>query len=298
MRHSPARRTLLLGAASVVVAGADIPWGSGARAATGAEDLLASLESEVGGRLGVMALETADGAEVSHRADERFPFCSTFKVLAASAILKRGATDATLLQRRIPYTQSQLVPYSPITGKHVGEGMTVAELCAAALQYSDNTAGNLMIGLLGGPAGVTAFARSVGDEQFRLDRVETELNTAIPGDPRDTTTPAAMARTLRGLTLGDRLGPPERDRLVEWMRGNTTGAKRIRAGVPAAWSVADKTGTGDYGTTNDMGVVWRPGKPPIVLVIYFTQHDKDAKARDDVLASATKIVVDEIGRKS
>lgn len=257
-----------------------------------AQDRLAALESAAGGWLGVAALNTTNGAQISHRANERFPFCSTFKVLAASAILKRSAAENGLLQRRIAYTKAELVAYSPITEKHVGDGLTVAELCAAALQYSDNTAANLLMKLLGGPAAVTAFARSIGDDQFRLDRWETELNTAIPGDPRDTSTPAAMAASLQRLALGNALGGAERERLVAWMRGNTTGATRIRAGVPADWQVADKTGSGDYGTANDVGVAWPPGKPPIVLAIYFTQRDKDAPYRNDVLASAARIAAE------
>jgi beta-lactamase class A len=264
--------------------------------AAGAQDRLQekldALERDSGGRLGVAALNTRDGMRLQHRADERFAMCSTFKVMAAAAILKRSVTDKNLLQRRIPYTADQLVTYSPITEKSVGDGMTVAELCAAALQYSDNTAANLLIRLLGGPESVTLFAREIGDETFRLDRWETALNTAIPGDPRDTTTPAAMMKTLQLLMLSNALAAHERGMLVTWMRGNTTGDKRIRASVPEGWSVADKTGSGDYGTANDVGVLWLPNKPPIVLALYFTQAEKGARLREDVLASATKIVVE------
>jgi beta-lactamase class A len=264
--------------------------------AAGAQDRLQekldALERDSGGRLGVAALNTRDGMRLQHRADERFAMCSTFKVMAAAAILKRSVTDKNLLQRRIPYTADQLVTYSPITEKSVGDGMTVAELCAAALQYSDNTAANLLIRLLGGPESVTLFAREIGDETFRLDRWETALNTAIPGDLRDTTTPAAMMKTLQLLMLSNALAAHERGMLVTWMRGNTTGDKRIRASVPEGWSVADKTGSGDYGTANDVGVLWLPNKPPIVLALYFTQAEKGARLREDVLASATKIVVE------
>ncbi|WP_063709568.1 class A beta-lactamase [Cupriavidus basilensis] len=289
---SPVRRTLLLTAASVPLAAACTSLAGGTSGHAAAQDRLAALESAAGGRLGVAALNTASGAQLSHRANERFALCSTFKVLAVSAILRRSATEGGMLQRRIAYTKAELVAYSPITEKHAGAGLTVAELCAAALQYSDNTAANLLMQLLGGPAAVTAFARAIGDDTFRLDRWETELNTAIPGDPRDTSTPAAMAASLQRLTLGDALGGAERERLVAWMRGNTTGATRIRAGVPADWLVADKTGSGDYGTANDIGVAWPPGKPPIVLAIYFTQPGKDAVYRNDVLASAARIAAE------
>jgi beta-lactamase class A len=292
MRHSPARRTLLLAAASVPLAGACSSWASNKETT---HDRLDALESSSGGRLGVAVVNTANGAQVNHRANERFAVCSTFKVLAISAILKRSATKNGLLQQHIVYTKDELVPYSPITTPHAGEGMSVSDLCAAALQYSDNTAANLLLRILGGPPAVTAFARSIGDTEFRLDRTETSLNTAIPGDPRDTSTPASMADTLQRVALRDALGKPQSDQLVDWMRGNTTGAKRIRAGLPASWSVADKTGTGDYGTSNDLALAWPPGKPPVVIALYFTQRTKDAPPRDDVLAAATRIAIEALG---
>ncbi|TFW25527.1 class A beta-lactamase [Massilia arenosa] len=250
---------------------------------------LAKLEAKAGGRLGVAAYEAGKAPRVAHRADERFPMCSTFKTMAAGAVLKRSATDAGLLTRRVTYAKSDLVTYSPITEKHVAEGMTVAELCAAALQYSDNTAGNLLMQLVGGPQGVTAFARSIGDEVFRLDRWETALNTAIPGDERDTTSPAAMARSYERLLLGDALPPAQRMQLRDWMLGNTTGASRIRAGVPPEWKVADKTGTGDYGTTNDAGIAWPAADRALVMVIYFTQPSKGADAQSGVIAEAARL---------
>nr|5GLA_A Chain A, Beta-lactamase [Burkholderia thailandensis]5GLA_B Chain B, Beta-lactamase [Burkholderia thailandensis]5GLB_A Chain A, Beta-lactamase [Burkholderia thailandensis] len=264
-----------------------------------AEQQLRELESTFDGRLGFVALDTATGARIAHRADERFPFCSTFKTMLSAAVLARSAGDAALLQRRIPYAKRDLVRYSPITEKHVGAGMTVAELCAATLQYSDNTAANLLIALLGGPQAVTAYARSIGDATFRLDRRETELNTAIPGDERDTTTipgderdtttPAAMAASVRRLLVGDALGTAQRAQLNAWMLGNKTGDARIRAGVPAGWRVADKTGTGDYGTGNDIGVAYPPDRAPIVFVVYTTMRSRNAQARDDVIASAARI---------
>ena len=286
------RRSLLLAIAATPLLALVMPsQAAGMQDTTSGPAALAALESASGGRLGVAALNTADGTWLRYRADERFALCSTAKLLVASAILARSQHDPALLQRRIHYPSDALVAYSPITKPHIVDGMTVAELCAAALQYSDNTAANLLMKHLGGPASVTAFARRIGDQTFRLDRWETELNSAIPGDPRDTSTPAAMALATQQLVLGNALAPNQRQQLQGWLRGNTTGDARIRAGVPANWQVGDKTGTGDYGSSNDVAVLWPPGQAPIVVALYFTQHEKEAKPRDDVLASATKIVV-------
>lgn len=253
---------------------------------------LAELEKSTGGRLGVALINTADNAQIVYRGAERFPMCSTSKVMAASAILKQSETKKDLLNQRVEIKKSDLVNYNPIAEKHLDTGMTLGELSAAALQYSDNTAMNKLIAELGGPAGVTKFARSIGDSTFRLDRTEPTLNTAIPGDKRDTTSPLAMAKSLQNLALGKALGEPQRAQLVEWLKGNTTGAESIRAGLPATWVVGDKTGSGDYGTTNDIAVIWPDNHAPLVLVTYFTQPLQDAKARKDVLAAAAKIVTE------
>jgi beta-lactamase class A len=169
--------------------------------------------------------------------------------------------------------------------------MTVAALCAATLQYSDNAAANLLLKVLGGPAAVTAFARSIGDATFRLDRWEPELNSALPGDPRDTSTPSAMARSLRALLVDDALPPAQRTQLRDWLLGNTTGDKRIRAGVPAGWRVADKTGTGARGTVNDIGALWPPERQPVLLALFYT----GGKGGDAILADAARIVAGALG---
>lgn len=255
---------------------------------------LGRIETAADGRLGVCAFRADGGPALLHRPQERFPACSTFKVLAAAAVLARSDAVPGLLDRVVGYGPADLVNYSPVTSRHVGTGMAYAALCAAALQYSDNTAGNLLLREIGGPAGLTAYARALGDGGFRLDRWETELNDAVPGDPRDTCTPEGMAHSLQRLLLGDALAPAYRARLVEWMRGNTTGAARIRAGVPSAWPVADKTGSGDYGTVNDIGVVWPATGAPLVLALYFTrtvQPAPDAPLRHDVLADAARVAV-------
>lgn len=252
---------------------------------------LAELEEQMGGRLGVSALNTANGHRINFRADERFPVCSTFKVILAAAILKQSVQDAALLQKTLRYNSSELVNWSPITENNIASGMSVAALCAAALQYSDNTAANLLMKQLGGPEAVSAYARSIGNASFRLGRWETELNSALPGDPRDTATPASMAESLRTLALGEALPPIQRTQLNEWMLGNTTGSKRIQAGVPAGWEVGDKTGSGDYGTANDIAVLRPPGKPPIVLAVYHTQNNAKAAWNNEIIAAAASIVV-------
>ena len=210
--------------------------------------------------------------------------------MLAAAVLAEGSRSPGLLQRRIRYTRQDLVTHSPVTEAHLGDGMTVEELCAAAVQHSDNTAGNLLLRLVGGPAGLTAYARSVGDAAFRLDRWETALNSALPGDERDTTTPAAMSATLKRLVLDAELPAPQRAQLQDWLVGNTTGGSRIRAGVPAGWRVGDKTGTGDYGSTNDIAVLWPPQRAPVTLAIYLTGTAPDAKPRNEIVAQAARVV--------
>ncbi len=280
------RRTFLFAAAALPLLPA---W---AAESSDAIQRLKQLETTFAGRLGVVALNTGNGEVLSYRGDEPFPLCSTFKAMLAGAILQRSVLTPGLLDERITYRKSDLVSYSPVSEKHVQDGMTVAELCAATVQYSDNSAANLLMKLLDGPEGLTTFARSIGDHHFRLERWETELNSAIPGDLRDTTTPLAMAHSLQRLVVGDALPESQRQQLQTWLRGNTTGATRIRAGVPANWQVGDKTGTGDYGTTNDVAVLWPPGKAPVVLTLYLTQTSKDASPRNETLAAATRVVVD------
>ena len=261
-----------------------------AHAADAPARALADLERRAGGRLGVVAWRRGGAQPIAWRADERFPFCSTAKVMVVATVLAQAARTAGLLDQRVRYKQADLVSWSPVTERHVDDGMTVADLCAAALQVSDNSACNLLLDRIGGPAAVTAFARRVGDTAFRLDRRETELNSAIPGDPRDTTTPRAMAKSLEALLLEEALAPDARRRLLDWMFANTTGKERIRAGFPADWRVADKTGTGAYGTTNDVGIVFPPQGQPVIVAIYYTGASPDAQSDSKVVADAAAIV--------
>ncbi|MDN5001938.1 class A beta-lactamase [Bradyrhizobium sp. GCM10027634] len=259
-------------------------------------EAIKQLELKSGGRLGVSVLDTNTGIAIHHRGDERFPMCSTFKVLAAAAILKDMGSKLDGLERRIRIEQADLVEYSPVTSKHVGgEGMSLRDLCEAAITMSDNTAGNALLKNIGGPAGLTSFARSLGDEITRLDRIETELNEAVPGDPRDTTTPNAMAANYRRLLLGDALLPEGRDQLGKWLIANKTGDTRLRAGLPQGWRVGDKTGAGEHGTTNDVAIVWPPERAPLIIAVYLTGASLDPNGRSDVIASVGREVGKSLG---
>lgn len=253
---------------------------------------IARLESESGGRLGVCVLDTATGARHFHRGEERFPMCSTFKVLAAAATLARVDAGKEQLTRRITFPTSALVTYSPVTEKRAGsDGMTIAEICEAAMIWSDNTAANLLLAGLGGPPGVTGYARALGDPATRLDRDEPSLNQALPDDPRDTTTPNAMVSNLQALILGTAaLSAASREQLTAWMIANKTGDTRLRAGLAKDWRVGDKTGTGDRGTSNDVAVVWPPTNAPIVVAVYLTGATVSAAQQNATIASVARAV--------
>jgi beta-lactamase class A len=278
---------MLASAAVLAVDGcALMPSTSASRARDAAFDQrVKAIEAQSGGRLGVSVFDTATGRRYGHRADERFPMCSTFKMLAVALVLYRVDRNDEKLERRVRFDQSVLVPYSPVTSARVGgDGMTLAELCEAAITASDNTAGNLLLASFGGPPALTAYARTLGDPVTRLDRNEVELNEATPGDPRDTTTPAAMLSNLRALVLGSALSAGSRNHLRRWMVGNTTGGRRIRAGLPTGWVVADKTGSGNHGTANDIGIIWPPGREPVLAAAYLTGTAGSDDERDAALA--------------
>ncbi|KIZ39342.1 MULTISPECIES: class A beta-lactamase [Rhodopseudomonas] len=273
--------------------GAQMP---ASRAATGTTEgfgaAMKRIEASSGGRLGVAVLDSASGARMGYRDNEAFPMCSTFKVLAAGAVLTQVDAGHARLSDRVRFTRDAVVTYSPITKDRIGgEGMTLAELCDAAIRYSDNTAGNLLLGQIGGPPGLTQFARTLGDPVTRLDRTETDLNEAGPGDPRDTTTPAAMLSNLKNLVLGSALSESSRDQLVAWLKGNTTGGTRLRAGLPTDWVVGDKTGSGGRGSTNDIAVIWPAERKPIVVTAYLTGTEAPAEQRNAALASVGRAVV-------
>ncbi|MBV9140924.1 MAG: class A beta-lactamase [Pseudonocardiales bacterium] len=251
---------------------------------------LSRLETGYAGRIGVYGLDTGSGAELGYRAQERFAMCSTFKMLAVAAILQRHRSDSGLLDRLVRYDRSSVIANSPVAAEHVAEGLTVSALCEAAITYSDNTAANELLRILGGPGAVTAFARTLGDGVTRLDRWEPEMSMVPPGDQRDTSTPAMMAVDLRALTLANALDPARRDQLTTWLLANTTGATRIRAGLPASWRVGDKTGTGFRTELNDLAIVWPPRRAPLIISIYTVRTDPTASPDHHVLAAAAAIV--------
>ena len=279
MPVSIARRTLLATPLLTLPAFAD-----------DAESSLRELERRNGGRLGVAMLDTAGGRRVVYRGDERFPLCSTFKFLASALMLARVDRGEERLYRRIVFSESDVVTYSPATKEYAGpSGMTVDAICAAAVTLSDNTAGNLMLASFGGPAGLTAFVRTLGDPVTRLDRIETELNEGTPGDPRDTTSPLAMLGTMQKLVTGDVLSVASRERLIGWLVANKTGDKRLRAGMPSSWRIGDKTGTGGNGSANDIAVAWPPGRAPVFVTVYYTGSTISDEARSAVIAEAGRI---------
>jgi beta-lactamase class A len=217
--------------------------------------------------------------------------CSTFKLLAAAAVLKRVEKGEETLDRRVKIAASDIVVNSAVTKDRVGgEGMTMAELCQAAMTFSDNTAGNLILASLGGPQALTAYARSLGDAVTRLDRIEPDLNEALADDVRDTTSPTAMLKNIEALVLGNALAEQSRQQLTGWLLGNKTGDTRLRAGLPAEWRVGDKTGSGEHGTTNDVGVAWPPGSAPLLVAIYLTGTMANGDQRNRIIASVGRAI--------
>lgn len=301
LRHASRRAVLAVGAGSLLGTGVS-PAGA-ATASTARDGGIArrfrELEARHAARLGVFAHDTGSGRSVRHRAEERFPLCSTFKPLAVAAVLRDLDRGGEFLARRIRYTREDVTGsgYAPITGRpeNLAGGMTVEALCGAAISYSDNAAANLLLHELGGPSAVTRFCRSVGDRVTRLDRWEPELNSAEPWRRTDTTSPRALAATYGRLVLGDALARRDRRRLTGWLLANTTSGQKFRAGLPQGWTVADKTGGGAWGTDNDVGVTWPPARPPVVLAVLTTRFTPDAEGVDALVAEAAAAVASELG---
>jgi len=250
------------------------------------------LEKKFDAQLGVYAIDTGTNETIAYRPNERFAFASTYKALAAGVLLQQNSIDT--LNEVIKFTKEDLVDYSPITEKHIDTGMTLGEVAEAAVRYSDNTAGNILFHKIGGPKGYEKALRQMGDRVTMSDRFETELNEAIPGDIRDTSTAKAIATNLKDFTVGNALPDDKRKVLTDWMKGNATGDKLIRAGVPTDWEVGDKSGAGSYGTRNDIAIVWPPNRAPIIIAILSSKDEKGATYDNQLIKEAAEVVIDAI----
>jgi beta-lactamase class A len=252
---------------------------------------LAAMEKRLGLRIGVAALDTGSGNSIFYRESERFLMCSTFKVMLAAAVLTRVDAGKERLDRVIHYQKSDLLDYAPETSKNLERGMSVGALCAAAVTLSDNTAANLLFADIGGPPGLTGFARDLGDSRTRFDRTEGALN--VPDGERDTTVPSAMLANLRDILLGDTLSPASRKTLADWMIASRTGLSRLRAGLPPGWKAGDKTGSGAAGALNDIAILWPPaGRAPVLACAYTDGNRAGDTAQDRALADIGKIIAE------
>ncbi|WP_279363170.1 class A beta-lactamase [Xanthomonas sacchari] len=289
-----ARRRFLQGmglaAAALAVQGVEAKVASG-KTRTLAQRL-AAIERQARGRLGVTLLDGGGVVLGGQRQDERFPLCSTFKFVLAAAVLQRVDRGELALHTQVPIrAEDMVVSHAPATRPHVGAALGLAELCRAAMIFSDGVAANLLLRQVDGPAGLTRFLRAIGDTQTRSDRYEPEMNDFALDDPRDTTTPAAMTASMRTLLLGEVLTPASRQRMIDWMRDNRTGDDCLRAGFPRDWKVGDKTGNNGIDTRNDIAIVWPPGRAPLLLTAYLNGAKVDEDARDAALKAVAQAVV-------
>ena len=275
----------------VGLAVAAVPHASQAQPAESAMVVKArEIESRLGARVGLAVYDTGRGTSWLYHADEPFPLTSTFKAVACSALLHQVDTGQTTLSHTVRVTKSDLLPYAPVMGKLVGQEVSLADTCSAALRLSDNVAGNKVLESIGGPKGLTEFLRSIGDPTTRLDRWEPELNEATPGDPRDTTTPSTIANTLLTLVLGDALSPASRIQLTAWLVADELGGPLLRAILPPDWRIADRTGAGDHGSRGVIAVIWPPERAPIVAAIFITDTDATMDQRNHAIAELGEIL--------
>lgn len=246
---------------------------------------VAGIQARVGGRIGAYMLDTQSQMELAFNAREIFAMCSTFKLMLAAAILKRVEAGELSLEDRLPVRPEDMVPYAPITSTHVAAGsMTVRDLCTAAVTLSDNAAANILLKPIGGPAALTQFLRGIGDRATRLDRTEVELNTNLPGDPRDTTTPRAMVLSMEKVLLGEVLSMQSRLQLIAWLRQSTTGMRRLRSALPADWKAGDKTGNGANGAANNLVIAWPPGRSAVIGAVYMSESQGEVSVLDQAHA--------------
>lgn len=297
----PSRRQLLAGTSLLLLAGCGAPHDvvptPGRRDPVEPPppigDRIALLEQRHNAIVGFYGVDLESTRMFAHRDDDRFAMCSTFKAYLAARVLQKAQHNELALTDTVHIDPAAVVGYSPVTGPKAGSSVALSELCRAALQQSDNTAANALLRTIGGPPAITEFARSIGDEQTRLDRWETDLNSAIPGDPRDTSTPHALGGGVRVLLTGSVLDEHYRMQLEEWMRGNVTSSRSMRAGLPQGWTTADKTGTGDYASTNDVGIAYGPAGQRVLLSIMTRTRSSNPKAEalQPLIAAMTTLVL-------
>lgn len=294
------RNFLSAGGCALVVAGLS---GAGSAASgrlslgdwKGLRDAVVAAERDSGGRLGVAVLDTATGRRFAYRGDERFPLCSTFKLPLVAAILHRVDRGQDQLSRRVRVASADLLGNSPFAKQRVNSDASVGELCRAAIVLSDNSAANLLLPSIGGPAGLTRFVRMAGDPVTRLDRNEPALGAGVPGDPRDTTTPAAMADLVRRLLLTGLLSAFSRQQLEDWLVATRTGAHRLRAGLPRGWRAGDKTGTGNNGSNNDVAILWPPRRAPLIVASYLAESTRGNDDQDAIHTRFARAIVAAVG---
>lgn len=294
MKYLLSPKVLLIGSVQLLL-GLTAPAADEQKTPQAAAARIAEIERDLGGRIGVAILDTANNRSIAYHATDRFPMCSTFKFLLAAAVLQRVDKKEEQLNRNIANSSVDLLEWAPVTKQHVqDENMTVDALCAAAVEYSDNTAANLLLQTIGGPQGLTEFVRSLGDPITQLDRNEPTLNTAIKGDERDTTTPASMLNDLKSLLLDEKLSAAGRRRLEGWLVKNTTGDKRLRAGLLSTWQIGDKTGTGENGARGDVAIARPPDRAPILIVVYTVESPAPSEQIDEAFAAIGKLVGEEL----
>jgi beta-lactamase class A len=278
-QQSISRRTLFAALASTYMASACAHRLSSLQREFAAA--LAAIQARIGGRVGAYMLDTQSQLELAFNARERFAMCSTFKLLLAAAVLQRVDAGALTLDRKLPLRPEDMLSHAPVTSAHLAEGsMSVRDLCAATVTVSDNPAANILLAAIDGPPGLTQFLRGIGDRVTRLDRTELELNSNLPGDPRDTTTPQAMGYSMEKVLLGDVLSTQSRLQLIAWLRQSTTGLRRLRAGLPGEWKAGDKTGTGANGATNNVMIAWPPGRSAVIGAVYLSESTQPTSALD------------------
>lgn len=282
------RRALLMGSLSALVAGC---VAGRTESQSAVSERLAEIESQIGGKLGVHVLDTESQRRFGINDDDRFAMCSTFKLLLAGAVLAEVDAQRLSLDRSVAFGPEDMVPYAPVTSVHLAEGaMTVHDLCAAIVEVSDNPAANILLPLVGGPPGLNGFLRGLGDTFTRLDRLEPELNTNVPGDPRDTTTPRAMVHAMEKLLIGAVLSDASRGQLIRWLVNCKTGLRRIRAGLPGDWKTGDKTGTGMNGAVNDVSITWPTGRKPCLIAVYASGSSAESAALEAVHANVGNLI--------